>query len=87
MWAANLSAARAPKTRDEIEVLLLAELRSHDCEAAIAVWVVADDDPRTGANWTVSFYDAGTADRVSCGLVMDDIVPRFQSFYELVQKH
>jgi hypothetical protein len=80
---------RFPKTRTEIERLLLAELRDcDDCGGARAVTVMAwGDDGDTGPTWTVDNYDIGSADAYDCQMALDLIVPRFQSFYDLVQKH
>lgn len=79
---------RYPKTRTEIERLLLAELRAADaCQGAAAVSVIPWMDADGGANWTLSTYDIGTAPMWECQSALDQIVPRFQLFYELVQKH
>jgi hypothetical protein len=77
-----------PKTRAEIERLLLAELRTDEaCAGAAAVSVMAWDQDGDNINWTVDSYDIGSASRWACQSALDQIVPRFQSFYELVQKH
>jgi len=70
---------RFPKTRAEIESLVLHELQtSENCEG-----VVAGRWP----NWTVAAYKPGTSDNYECELALQGIVPRLQGFYELVQKH
>ena len=79
---------RAPKTRGEIERLLLAELRAEDaCAGAAAVVVKPWGDDQGEINWTVDTYDIGSAPMWECQYALDQIVPRFQAFYELVQKH
>lgn len=79
---------RAPKTRAEIEALLLNELHdSEACQGAAAVSVVPSDEEASDANWTVAYYDIGTATECACSAALAQIVPRFQCFYELVQKH
>jgi len=79
---------RMPKTRSEIEGLLLAELRAEDaCQGAAGVFVMPFGDDLGEINWTVESYDVGSAPMWECQSALDAIVPRFQSFYELVQKH
>jgi len=67
--------------------MLLAELRAEQCEGAAAVWVIPWIEDETGVTWTVSHYDTGSANADECQVAMEEIVPRFQSFYDLVQKH
>ncbi len=82
------SMEKAPKTRTEIERLVLRELQACDrCEGAAAVSVVAWDDGLDGSNWTLSTFNIGTAREYDCELALLEIIPRFQSFYELVNKH
>jgi hypothetical protein len=79
---------RFPKSRVEIARLVLHELRtSENCVGAIGVSVVDWNDARSGANWTVGAYNAGTSSTYQCDLALQRIVPRLQGFYELVQKH
>jgi hypothetical protein len=79
---------RFPKSRLEIERLVLLELQtSEHCEGASAISVVDWSDIRSGANWTVAAYNSGTSCDYECEQALQIIVPRFQSFYELVQKH
>jgi hypothetical protein len=79
---------RFPKSRIEIERLVLHELRtSENCEGASEISVVDWNDLRSGANWTVSAYNPGTSCDYECEQALLVIVPRFQGFYELVQKH
>ena len=80
---------RAPKSRVEIERIVLHELRSADgCEGAAGISIVGwENVPDERPNWTVLAYDSGTADDHECELALMTIVSRLQSFYELVQKH
>ena len=79
---------RAPKTRSEIESLVLHELRSSDqCEGAVGVSVVAYDNEIDDANWTLAAYNPGTATEYACELALQQILPRLQGFYDLVEKH
>jgi hypothetical protein len=78
---------RAPKTRSEIERLVLHELRSSDqCEGAAGVYVIAYDNGIDDANWTLAAYSVGTATEYACELALQQILPRLQGFYDLVEK-
>ena len=82
------SMEKAPKTRSEIERLVLEELQSSErCEGAAAVSVIAWDDELDGSNWTLETFNIGTAREYDCELALLEIIPRFQGFYELVNKH
>ena len=79
---------RLPKSQIEIERLVLDELQtSENCEGASAISVVSWSDIRGDANWTVAAYNCGTSSEYDCERALQVIVPRFQAFYELVQKH
>jgi len=79
---------KAPKTKQEIERLLIADLRSFPgCGRAVRVVVVAVEDGAEPASWTVSCFDHGPADGEICDRALQHIVPRFQRVYDLVQKH
>ena len=79
---------RSPKTRIEIERLVLHELQtSENCEGAHGISVVDWSDVYSGANWTVAAYNCGTSSEYDCERALQLIVPRLQGFYELVQKH
>ena len=79
---------RVPKSRIEIERLVLDELQtSENCQGASSISVVDWSDEASGANWTVAAYNRGTASEYDCEQALHVIVPRFQGFYELVQKH
>jgi hypothetical protein len=79
---------RSPKSRIEIERLVLRELQtSQSCEGAIGISIIDWKSPGSEANWTVAAYKPGTSGKYECELALERIVPRLQSFYELVQKH
>jgi len=80
---------RAPKSRSEIERLVLAELKSEQgCEGATGIIIAGwDAIDRDGPNWSVAAFNAGTACDYDCERALLSIVSRLQGFYELVQKH
>ncbi len=80
---------RTPKSRGEIERLVLQELQTFQgCEGAARISVVGwHEVPFGGPNWTVEAFDAGSADDYQCEIALMGILTRFQGFYELVQKH
>jgi hypothetical protein len=80
---------KAPKSRREIERLVLHELQaSGGCEGAAGIAIVGCHSHfAQDANWTVMAFDAGTADDYACERALMTIVCRLQGFYELVQKH
>jgi len=79
---------RFPKSRNEIERLVLDELQtSENCQGASGISVVDWSDVYSGANWTVAAYNCGTSSEYDCERALQLIVPRLQGFYELVQKH
>ena len=83
----SLQLDKVPKTKNEIEMLIVAELRDcQDCETAWGVVVIAvegDDD----ANWTVSQFNRGESSAYACDQALQRIVPHYQRIYQLVQKH
>jgi len=83
----SLQLDKVPKTKNEIEMLIVAELRDcQDCETAWGVVVIAieGDD---GANWTVSQFNRGESSAYACDQALQRIVPHYQRIYQLVQKH
>ena len=79
---------KVPKTKEEIERLIVAELRTFsDCEKALGVIVIAIADYTDGTSWTVSSYDCGKSDGYACDRALQRIVPQFQRVYDMVQKH
>ena len=79
---------RSPKSRAEIERLVLAELKSEQgCEGAIGIVVTGGQFVSEGPNWTVAAFNAGSSCDYECERALMSIVSRLQGFYELVQKH
>jgi len=77
---------KLPKTKSEIECLLLTELQANpDCEEAQYIAVIASD--HCGATWTVSAFHPGKSDDTTCERALQRIVPRLQRLYDLVRKH
>ena len=78
---------KLPKTKDEIQRLIVAELRTFaDCEHAVGI-VVSPIDDAAAATWTVACFHRGYSDGYACDRALQRIVPRFQRLYDLVQKH
>jgi hypothetical protein len=79
---------KLPKTKEEIEHLLLAEMKTfEDCEHALAVFVVPIVDHDDAATWTVSYFNPGNSDEGACDCALQCIVPRFQRAYDIVRRH
>ena len=79
---------KTPKTKDEIQRLIVAELRTFtDCENALGIVVVPIADGADAATWTVSCFHRGRSDGYACDRALQRIVPHFQRVYDLVQKH
>jgi hypothetical protein len=79
---------KQPKTKEEIERLIIAEMRTFaNCENALGVIVVAIDDDADIATWTVARFNAGRSDHDACDGALQIIVPRFQRAYDVVQIH
>jgi hypothetical protein len=79
---------KLPKTKDEIQRLIIAELHtSADCEKAWGVVVVPIVDDIGGATWTVSCFHRGGSDAYACDRALQRIVPHYQRLCDLVQKH
>jgi hypothetical protein len=55
---------KSPKTRTELESLVLTELRATpQCGGALHVTVVPYDDYRVGATWEVASFNPGTSEQ------------------------
>jgi hypothetical protein len=79
---------KIPKTKAEIQALIMAELRDvAECKEARAVMVVPILDDDSGVSWTVSCFNRGTSDAYACDRALQRIVPHYQRLYDLVQKH
>lgn len=93
MTAKEILMEKAPKSRDELERLVLAELQGcGGCEDAAGISVTGCDsycDGRfeIGPNWTVAAFNSGAASDYECERALMNIVSRLQGFYKLVQKH
>ncbi len=75
---------KSPKTKAELEDLVLAELRAaSDCAGAVHVTVVAYDDYRVGATWEVASCNAGTSAPEDCEGALCDIVGRLQQHFDI----
>jgi hypothetical protein len=82
----GLPCEKLPKTKEEIQRLIVAELRTFtDCETALGIVVtpIVDD----AATWTVSCFHRGESDGYACDRALQRIVPHFQQLYDIVQKH
>jgi hypothetical protein len=79
---------KLPKSKVEIQDLLIAELRRFaHCEEAWSVVVVGVDAEINGATWTVSRFNRGESDAHACDRALQLIVPHYQQLYDLKQKH
>jgi hypothetical protein len=79
---------KLPKTKEELEQLVIAEMRTFaDCEHASGVVVVPMVDYGHAATWTVSCFNPGKSNGEACDGALQLIVPRFQQAYDIVRKH
>jgi hypothetical protein len=79
---------KQPRTKDEIQRLIVAELRTFaDCESALGIVVIPIVDDVDAATWTVSRFHRGGSDGYACDRALQCIVPHFQQLYDLVEKH
>jgi hypothetical protein len=79
---------KLPKTKEEIERLIIAELRTFaGCEMVVGIVVIPIADYTEVATWTVSRFDSGKSDGHACDRALQRIVPHFQRVYDMVQKH
>ncbi len=77
---------KSPKTRTELEALVLAELRAApQCGSALHVTVVPYDDYRVPATWEVASFDPGTSEWEKCERALCDIVRRLQQRFDVSQ--
>jgi hypothetical protein len=75
---------KLPKTKTELEALVLAELRAaSQCGGAVHVTVVAYDDYRVGATWEVASCNAGTSAPEECERALCDIIRRLQQRFDI----
>ena len=79
---------KQPRTKEEIQRLVIAELRTFaDCDSALAIVVIPIVDDADAPTWTVSRFHRGGSDGYACDRALQYIVPHFQQLYDLVQKH
>jgi hypothetical protein len=79
---------KQPRTKEEIQRLIVAELRTFaNCESALGIVVIPIDVDADAATWTVSRFHCGGSDGYACDRALQCIVPHFQQLYDLVQKH
>jgi len=77
---------KSPKTRTELEALVLTELRAMpQCSGALHVTVVRYDDYRVPCTWEVASFDPGTSKREECERALCDIVSRLQQCFDVSQ--
>jgi hypothetical protein len=75
---------KSPKTRTQLEALVLAELRATpQCGGALHVTVVPYDDYRVAATWEVASFNPGTSEQEKCELAVCDIVRRLQQCFDI----
>jgi len=76
------------KTKDEIQRMIIAELRTFaQCEKAWGIVVVPIVDDIGVATWTVSHFHRGQSSAYACDRALQRIVPHYQRLYDLAQKH
>ena len=76
------------KTKDEIQRLIIAELRTcEECENAWGIIVVPVIDDLAVATWTVSRFHRGQSDGYACDRALQRIVPHYQRLYDLAEIH
>jgi hypothetical protein len=79
---------KTPKTKDEIQRLIMAELHTcADCGKAWGVVVIPVVAGNGDATWTVSCFHRGASDAYACDRALQRIVPHYQQLCDLVQKH
>jgi hypothetical protein len=78
---------RLPKTKKEIEQLVIARLHAFDCEDVSDVVIIPLVCAAEAATWTVSCFRVGDSDKGECDRALQHIVPHLQQMYDLVQKH
>jgi hypothetical protein len=77
---------KSPKTRTELEALVLAELRAAPrCGGAVHVTVIPYDDHRVPATWEVASFDPGTSEQGECERALCDIVSRLQQRFDITR--
>ena len=77
---------KSPKTRTELEALVLARLRAApQCVGVSHVTVVPYAGHRVTANWEVASFNPGTSEWEMCERALCEIVRRLQQCFDLSQ--
>ena len=77
---------KSPKTRNELEALVLTELQVvPGCGGASHVTVVGYDDYRVGATWEVASFNPGTSSQEVCERALGDIIVRLQKRFDILE--
>jgi hypothetical protein len=75
---------KLPKTRSELEIMVLAELQATSgCEGASHVTIIAYDDYRIPATWEVASFDPGVSKQEDCERAVSEIVTRLQKRFDI----
>ena len=82
------AAEKLPKTKNEIQRLIIAELRTFaECEKTWGIVVVPIVDDTGTATWTVSRFHRGQSSAYACDRALQRIVPHYQRLYDLAPTH
>jgi hypothetical protein len=75
---------KSPRTRVELEALVLAELQiAPGCGGASHVTVIPHDDYRVPATWEVASFNPGTSEHEDCERALGDIISRLQRRFDV----
>jgi len=67
---------KLPVTKEEIEQLLIAKLKTFpNCRQALQIVVIPIEDYANPATWTVSRFNHGKSDGDACDRALQHIVP------------
>ena len=76
---------RSPRTRNELEALVLAELQAAPgCAGACHVTVIAYDDYRVSATWEVASFNPGSSRQENCESALGSIISRLQQRFDVL---
>jgi hypothetical protein len=75
---------KSPRTRKELEALVLAELQAaRGCGGASHVTVIPHDNYRLPATWEVASFNPGTSEQEDCERALGDIINRLQQRFDV----
>jgi hypothetical protein len=75
---------KSPRTRKELEALVLAELQAaQGCGGASHVTVIPHDNYRLPATWEVASFNPGTSEQEDCERALGDIINRLQQRFDV----